>query len=177
MRRKTEEVDIGVEFGTDEIEIGTGDIVLDHMLKTFFFYMGEKVKIDGEWDLRHHLWEDMGILLGQALKERIDGKEIQRFGNAVMPMDDALVLASVDVSRVYLNVDLDYRYEEEGFDLVLVKELLNGLVRNLPATVHVKQLNGEGAHHVIEAGFKALGVAMSEALKPSTELRSTKGVL
>ncbi|MFW6065001.1 MAG: imidazoleglycerol-phosphate dehydratase HisB [Candidatus Natronoplasma sp.] len=177
MRRKTEEVDIGIEFGTEEIEVATGDQVLDHMLKTLFFYMGENVKIDGGWDLRHHLWEDMGILLGEALKRRIDGKDIQRFGNAIMPMDDALVLSSVDVSRVYLNVDLDFQYDEDGFDIVLVQELLNGLVRNLSATIHIKKLNGTGSHHVIEASFKALGVALSQALQPADELKSTKGIL
>ncbi|MBS3816748.1 MAG: imidazoleglycerol-phosphate dehydratase HisB [Candidatus Thermoplasmatota archaeon] len=177
MQRKTEEVNMRIDLGEDRIDISTGDDILDHLLETLFFYMEEKVEIEAEWDLRHHLWEDMGILLGKVLKEKIDEKEIQRFGNAIIPMDDALVLASVDISRIYLEMNLDSEYGEEGFDGALVREFLNGVSRNLSATIHLKKLSGRNSHHVIEAGFKALGVALSRAVERSDGLKSTKGVL
>lgn len=177
MQRKTEEVNMRIDLGEDRMDISTGDDILDHLLETLFFYMEEKVEIEAEWDIRHHLWEDMGILLGKALKEKIDEKEIQRFGNAIIPMDDALVLASVDISRIYLEMDLDSEYGEKGFDVALVREFLNGVSRNLSATIHLKKLSGINSHHVIEAGFKALGVALSRAVARSDGLKSTKGVL
>lgn len=175
MRRKTEEVEIVVDLNTEEMKIDTGDKVLDHMLKTMFFYMEKDVYIEAEWDLRHHLWEDMGITIGKAMKESIDGKNICRFGNSIMPMDDALVLVSIDISRIYLSLDLDYTYDEEGFEVSLVKELLNGIVRNLSATIHVKKLDGEDKHHIIEAAFKGLGVSFKSALSVSERIESTKG--
>jgi len=175
MKRKTEEVEMVVDLDTDEVKIDTGDNVLDHMLKTMFFYMEKDVYIEAEWDLRHHLWEDMGITIGKAMKESIDDKNISRFGNSIMPMDDALVLVSVDISRIYLSLNLDYTYNEEGFEVSLVKELLNGIVRNLSATIHVKKLDGEDKHHIIEAAFKGLGVSFKSALSVSERIESTKG--
>ncbi len=175
MKRKTEEVEIVVDLDTEEMKIDTGDKVLDHMLKTMFFYMEKDVYIEAEWDLRHHLWEDMGITIGKAMKESIDDKNISRFGNSIMPMDDALVLVSVDISRIYLSLDLDYTYDEEGFEVSLVKELLNGIVRNLSVTIHVKKLDGEDKHHIIEAAFKGLGVSFKSALSVSERIESTKG--
>ncbi|MFP4051553.1 MAG: imidazoleglycerol-phosphate dehydratase HisB [Thermoplasmata archaeon] len=175
MRRKTEEVEMVVELNADGMEIETGDEVLDHMLKTMFFYMEKDVYIEAEWDLKHHLWEDMGITIGKAMEESIEGKNIGRFGNSIMPMDDALVLVSVDISRSYLNIDLDHTYDEEGFQKTLVKELLNGIVRSLSATIHVKKLDGEDKHHIIEAAFKGLGVSFKSALGVSDRIESTKG--
>ncbi len=177
MRRKTEEVDMKIDFEAEEMKVETEDEILDHMLETFFFYMGEEVEIEAEWDLRHHLWEDMGILLGKAFKRKIEDKNIRRFGDSIMPMDDALMLVSVDISRQYLKTDFDLGRTEEGFDLEIVEEFLSGLVRNLSATIHVKQLEGKNSHHVIEAAFKGLGVSFSEALKSAEEVKSTKGSL
>ncbi|MBS3781145.1 MAG: imidazoleglycerol-phosphate dehydratase HisB [Candidatus Thermoplasmatota archaeon] len=177
MQRKTEEVEIRIEFDKEETDVSTGDNILDHMLETLFFYMDEKVKVEAEWDIRHHLWEDMGILLGDAINGKIKDKNIQRFGNAVMPMDDALVLISIDISRAYINLEINYDHGEKGFDLAVVSEFLNALSRNLPATIQVKQLSGVNGHHVIEAVFKALGVALSQAISQSEELKSTKGIL
>ncbi len=175
MKRKTEEVEIEVKLDAEKMKINTGDEVLDHMLKTMFFYMENDVYIEAEWDLRHHLWEDMGITIGKVMKDRIDGKNINRFGSSIMPMDDALVLVSVDISRCYLKLGLDYKYDEEGFEISLVKELLNGIVRNLSATIHVKKMNGEDKHHIIEAAFKGLGVSFKSALSVSERIESTKG--
>ncbi len=176
MRRKTKEVDIIVEIGA-EGEIKTGDKVFDHLLTALFFYMREKVNIKASYDLRHHLWEDLGIVLGEELREKIKGKKIARFGNAIMPMDDALVLVAVDISRPYLNLELDIKEREEGFEVTLVREFLWALARTLNATIHVKQLAGVNAHHIVEAAFKGLGIALRKALEESERLESTKGIL
>ena len=176
MRRKTKETDIVVELGV-EGEIETGDKILDHLLTALFFYMREKASVKAGYDLRHHLWEDLGIVLGEELKGKIKGRKIARFGNAIMPMDDALVLVAVDISRPHLNLELDVKESEEGFEFTLVREFLWALARTLNATIHVKQLAGVNAHHIIEATFKGLGVALRQALSESERLESTKGVL
>ena len=144
MRRKTKEVDIIVEIGV-EGQIKTGDKVLDHLLTALFFYMREEVSVSAEWDLKHHLWEDLAITLGEELRKKIKGRKIARFGNAIMPMDDALVLVAVDISRPYLNLELDIKEREEGFEVTLVREFLWALARTLNATIHVKQLSGVNA--------------------------------
>jgi len=176
MRRKTKETDITVEIGVKG-SIETGDRVFDHLLTALFFYMRKKVNIKASYDLRHHLWEDLGIVLGEELREKIKGRKIARFGNAIMPMDDALVLVAVDISRPYLNLELDIKENEEGFEVTLVREFLWALARTLNATIHVKQLAGVNAHHIIEAAFKGLGIALRQALSESERLESTKGVL
>ncbi|ALM74464.1 imidazoleglycerol-phosphate dehydratase HisB [Thermococcus barophilus] len=176
MRRKTKETDITVEIGVDG-GIETGDRVFDHLLTALFFYMQQNVSIKASYDLRHHLWEDLGIVLGEELREKIKGRKIARFGSAIMPMDDALVLVAVDISRPYLNLELDIKESEKGFEVTLVREFLWALARTLNATIHVKQLAGVNAHHIIEAAFKGLGVALRQALSESKRLESTKGVL
>ncbi len=174
VRRKTKEVDIRVSPG--EGEVRTGDPVLDHLMKTLFFYMGREVSVEASGDLRHHLWEDLGIAVGEALREEVD-ERMHRFGNAVMPMDDALVLVSVDISRPYLSLELEPEEEENGFLVTLVREFIWALARTLGATIHVKQLSGRNAHHLIEASFKGLGIALKQALTEGGRLESIKGVL
>ena len=179
MIRKTEEVDILVEIGNNENikDIKTDDKVLDHLLRTLFFYMEENVKVRAAGDLPHHLWEDVGITIAEELRSKIKGKNINRFGNAIMPMDDALIIVSVDISRAYLNFDISPTEEETGFEKSLARELLWAFARILPATVHVKQLSGFNAHHIIEASFKGLGKALKDATAPSPKIFSTKGTI
>ncbi len=176
MERKTREVEISVNID-EEGEIDTGDKVFDHLLTSLSFYMERELAIKASWDLRHHLWEDLGLTLGEELRDDIKDKNIVRFGNAVVPMDDALVLVSVDISRPYLKFDVDICEPEEGFQETLAREFLWALAKSLSVTVHVKQLNGINGHHVIEAVFKALGMALKDAMSDSEGLRSTKGVL
>ncbi|HII67874.1 MULTISPECIES: imidazoleglycerol-phosphate dehydratase HisB [Thermococcus] len=176
MKRKTKETDITVEIDVNG-SIETGDRIFNHLLTALFFYLHEKVNIKASYDLRHHLWEDLGIVLGEELREKIKGKKIARFGSAIIPMDDALVLVAVDISRPYLNLELDIKESEEGFEVTLVREFLWALARTLNATIHVKQLSGVNAHHIIEAAFKGLGVVLRQALSESERLESTKGVL
>lgn len=176
MERQTNEVDIRIGVG-EKTEVDTGDPVLDHLLKALLFYSGLEARIDARGDLPHHLWEDTGIVLGEALRAEIGGGEIARYGSAVVPMDDALVLVAIDISRIYLNVDLEVTEAEEGFSTALYREFLTGLVRGLHATLHVKKLAGTNAHHLMEAGIKALGSALNTAVSPAGEVKSTKGVL
>ncbi|NJE10526.1 imidazoleglycerol-phosphate dehydratase HisB [Thermococcus sp. MAR1] len=176
MNRKTGETDVTVELDVAG-EIRTGDGVLDHLLTALFFYMGREAKVTASYDLRHHLWEDVGITLGEELRSKLP-ERFARFGNAVMPMDDALLLVAVDISgRPYVSAELDFKEREEGFEASLVREFLWGLARSLRATIHVKTLNGVNAHHVIEAAFKGLGLALGKATQESGKLESTKGLL
>lgn len=176
MERKTREVEISVKLN-EEGEIDTGDKVFDHLLTSLSFYMERELAISASWDLRHHLWEDLGLTLGEELRNHIKERNIARFGNAVVPMDDALVLVAVDISRPYLKFDVDIDEPEEGFQETLVREFLWALAKSLGVTIHIKQLNGTNGHHVIEAAFKALGMAFKDAMSDGEGLRSTKGVL
>ncbi|WP_148882290.1 imidazoleglycerol-phosphate dehydratase HisB [Thermococcus aciditolerans] len=176
MNRKTRETDVTVELDAAG-GIRTGDKVLDHLLTALFFYMGRGAKVEATYDLRHHLWEDVGITLGEELRSKLSEK-FARFGDAVMPMDDALVLVAVDISgRPYASVELSFEEGEEGFEASLVREFLWGLARSLRATIHVKTLSGVNAHHVVEAAFKGLGVALGRAIRESRKVESTKGLL
>ena len=174
MKRKTAEVEINVEFD-ESLKVETGDGVFDHLLNTLLFYMDKPGNIRASGDLRHHLWEDTGIVLGGALKKEIGETRVARYGTSVIPMDEALVLASVDLSRPYLVTDFDLKEVETGFEITLVRQFLEALSRSLEATIHLKQLSGGNTHHVIEAGFKALGKSLANALKPSDRVESTKG--
>lgn len=174
MKRQTEEVEITVEFG-EEINVETGDEVFDHLLNTLLFYMDRQIEIEATWDLRHHLWEDAGIILGETLKEEIGEKKVARYGSSIIPMNGALVLASVDLSRPYLVTELNPEEAETGFSLTLGKQFLEALSRSLEATIHLRQLTGTNAHHVIEAGFKALGTSLQAAMESSNRVKSTKG--
>ena len=179
MNRKTREVDMEAKLHS-KMDVRTGDPVLDHLLRTLFFYMEIPVEVTvRSWDLKHHLWEDMGILIGRLLRnEFVENRNIARFGNCIIPMDDALVVVSVDVSsRPFLNFDVDFVEKEEGFELALMREFLMGLTRGLGMTLHVKKMAGSNAHHLSEAVFKGLGKALKEALGESKRLESTKGEL
>ncbi|MPN47056.1 Imidazoleglycerol-phosphate dehydratase [bioreactor metagenome] len=102
--------------------------------------MHRNVSFKTFYDLRHHLWEDSGITTGMYLKELIKDKNYARFGTSVAPMDDALILCCIDISRTYYELDLKIRDEEEGFELSLLHEFVGGLCRSLSATIHLKQL-------------------------------------
>lgn len=178
MKRETDEVEVKIRFKeTEESVIETGNGSLDHLLDTLLFYMKAPAQISASGDLPHHLWEDTGILLGKIIRKELEDTRISRYGSAIIPMDEALVLCSVDISRSHLNFELNPSEEEKNFSPVLARQFLAGLSRSLEATVHLKQLSGRNSHHVIEAGFKALGVSLNQALKSSERLETTKGWL
>ncbi len=189
IKRKTAETDIelklSLEGGESSIETGVG--FLDHMLTLFAKHgrMGLFLRCKGDVQVdAHHSVEDVGICLGQALKEALgEGRGIRRYGSMLLPMDEALVLCALDISgRAYLGYALNIPTEKVGaFDTELVKEFMLALTRSAGITLHIRQLAGENSHHIIEACFKGLGRALREAVsldpESADEIPSTKGAL
>jgi imidazoleglycerol-phosphate dehydratase len=143
-----------------------------------------ELKAEGDLEIDgHHTVEDIGICLGKAIDEAIGDKAgIKRYGTEYVPMDEALVMVSLDLSgRAYLNYELDLPQEKVGeFDTELVLEFMRALAFNGGITLHIRQLAGENAHHIIEATFKALGRALRKAVEKDeriTGVMSTKGKL
>ena len=188
--RKTGETDIALKINLDGVgksEIDTGCGFLNHMLELFAkhgrFDLAIKCKGDVEVDY-HHTTEDIGISLGQAFNKALaDKKGIVRYGSTILPMDEALILTAVDISgRGMLFKELDIKASKVGdFDTELVEEFLIAFTRNANLTLHVRQLAGSNAHHIIEGVFKSLArslkVAVSIDEKFKEEIPSTKGVL
>ena len=188
--RKTKETDIQLFLnldGTGKAEIDTGVGFLNHMLELLAFHSGFDltVRCKGDtWVDDHHSVEDIGIALGQAVLEALgDKKGITRYGNFLLPMDEALVLVAIDLSgRDTLGYQVQLPTEKVGaFDTELVKEFMLGFVRNAKACLHFHQLAGENTHHIIEAMFKGLGRALRQAVaidpQRAGETPSSKGVI
>lgn len=187
--RKTRETDITAQIdidGTGAYDIHTGIGFFDHMLSGFARHGLFDIKLDVKGDLDvdgHHTVEDAGIVLGQAFKEAIGSKEgIVRFGSSILPMDDALVMAAVDVSgRHYLSFDLPLDTEMIGeFDTQLVKEFFYAFSDSARINLHIKKISGTNSHHIVEAAFKATAKALCEALSKDVRIKgvqSTKGIL
>ena len=189
IRRQTRETDIAVSIdldGSGITHVATGVPFFDHMLDAFGRHglLGLSVRAEGDLDVdAHHTVEDVGIVLGQALAEALADKTcITRFGSCLMPMDEALVMAAVDISgRGQLHYAVELPIEIIGtFDTTLAKEFLLALATNAGLTLHVRTLAGDNAHHIIEAVFKAVARALKDAvaLDPRVSgVPSTKGAL
>ncbi len=190
VKRKTAETDISLTLnldGTGKSEIDTGCGFFDHCLTLFAkhgrFDLNVSCNGDTEVDF-HHSAEDIGICLGKAFAEALgDMRGITRYGNIILPMDEALVLAAVDISgRGYLGYTFNIPAQRVGeFDTELVEEFFLAFVRNANLTLHLKQFDGKNSHHIIEGTFKAFGRVMRAACaideKSKDEIPSTKGVL
>lgn len=188
--RKTNETDIQIELnldGSGYATVDTGIGFFDHMLQSFakhgFFDLSVKVKGDLIVD-SHHTIEDTGIVLGQAIAKAIGDKQgINRFGSFMLPMDETLVLAALDLSgRPYLVYDLDLTVPQVGyFDTEMVKEFFYAISYSAGMNLHLKQLAGSNNHHIIEAAFKAFAKALDQATMKDPRLEgkilSTKGSL
>lgn len=189
IERKTAETDIRLRFdvdGSGQAEIATGVGFLDHMLTLFARHGLFDLEVRAEGDLhvdQHHTVEDVGICLGTAIAQAVgDKRGIVRYGNFTVPMDEALVLASLDLSgRAYLACGLDVGHRKIGsFDAELVPEFFRAVASNALMTLHLRQLAGENGHHIVEAAFKAFGRALDAATRYDervTGVPSTKGVL
>jgi len=188
--RKTNETDIALSLnldGTGKSVIYTGNGFFDHMLTLFSSHsrFDLEVKCVGDTYVDfHHSCEDIGITLGKAFKEALGSKAgIKRYGNIILPMDEALILCAADISgRSYLNFDVPLLVARVGdFDTELVEEFMTAFVRESGITVHIKKIYAKNTHHIIEGIFKALArtlkaaVSVDESL--SGEVPSTKGVL
>lgn len=188
--RKTAETDIRLSLNLDgegKSAIDTGCGFLDHMLTLFSKHSGYDLSVNCKGDVDvdfHHTTEDVGIALGEAFFEALgDKRGIVRYGDITLPMDETLIACAVDISgRDYLAVSLDIKAEKVGdFDTELCEEFLLAFVRTAKVTLHVSQLAGKNAHHIIEGTFKALArtLAKATAIDPARagEIPSTKGVL
>lgn len=190
VRRTTAETDITLSLaldGTGMTDVNTGCGFLDHMLTLFARHSRFDLSVTCKGDVEvddHHTVEDVGICLGQAIAEALNDKRgINRYGSILLPMDEALIAAAVDLSgRCYLGFDLAIPTEKVGnFDTELVKEFFMALTRQSACTLHLKQLAGENSHHIIEGAFKAFGRILRQAVAvdpdAADEIPSTKGVL
>lgn len=187
--RMTGETDIAIKLnidGSGEAQIDTGIGFLDHMLYSFarhgMFDLEISVKGDLEVDC-HHTIEDTGIVLGEAIRTAVgDKKGICRFGNCILPMDESLVLCALDLSgRPYLRYDLNLTVPRVGsFDTEMVREFFYAISYSAGMNLHVKQLDGDNNHHIIEAAFKAFAKALDQATTYDSRIHdvlSTKGSL
>ena len=189
INRKTKETDINLELNIDgkgESNISSGVGFLDHMLESFAKHGLFDLKVKCQGDLVvdcHHTIEDIGIVLGSAIKDALgDKKQIVRFGSTIIPMDESLVLVSLDLSgRPYLSFDYKFDVERVGyFDTEMVKEFFYAISYSAGMNLHIKVLEGGNAHHVIEAIFKAFAKSLDYAtLKDPRiiDVLSTKGDL
>ena len=187
--RKTKETDISLHLnldGTGSSSIHTGIGFFDHMLDGFARHGLFDLKVNVAGDLAvdcHHTIEDTGIVLGNAIKEAVgDKKGIRRYGSCILPMDETLVLCAVDLSgRPYLVFDGEFTTDRVGYmDTEMVKEFFYAISYSAGMNLHIKQIDGDNNHHIIEAMFKAFAKALDEAVSIDpriTDVLSTKGAL
>jgi imidazoleglycerol-phosphate dehydratase len=179
--RKTKETDITVRVvldGTGRAEAKTGVAFLDHMLHSLATHSLMDVTVKAKGDLQHHTVEDVAIALGKAIGEALgDRAEIRRFGDAVVPMDDALALAAVDlVKRPYSVLDLKLqRVILEDAPREDLEHFFGSIAQALEATVHIKVLEGSNDHHKFEAAVKAFALALREAAAPDPRRAKARG--
>lgn len=185
--RTTKETDITVTWDLDRAapaEVATGIGFLDHMLDALGKHSGTALKVQCKGDLHidgHHTTEDVGIVMGQALKQALGERVgIERFGHIACPLDEALVSATVDISgRPYLVYDLKPEAAMLGtWAVELVPEFFGGLTDHARICLHLHQQCGRNTHHIVEAAFKATARALRQAIRVTgSELPSTKGLL
>lgn len=190
INRKTAETDIKLSLnidGTGESRINCGCGFLDHMLTLFAKHGRFDLEIECDGDMcvdAHHTTEDIGIVLGMAFKKALgDKKGIVRYGNMILPMDEALILSAADFSgRAYLNFDAEIPSQKVGdFDTELCEEFFAAFVREAECTLHIRELAGKNSHHIIEGIFKSVARSFKQAtvidMNFADEIPSTKGVL
>lgn len=184
--RETKETQITLSLNLDggPVQINTGIGFFDHMLTAMAFYAKMGLEVTARGDLHvdaHHTVEDVGIVLGQALKQALGDKVgIRRFASAFIPMDEALCHTALDFSgRAFLHFDAEMPQERIGeYESCLTEEFMRAVAMNSASTLHMRALYGKNAHHITEALFKSLGVCIQDAAQITGEgVTSTKGVL
>lgn len=187
VKRKTGETNISVSLeldGSGKYDVKTGIAFFDHMLEGFTKHGSFDMKLIAAGDLNvdnHHTVEDVGIVLGNAIRQALGDKEgINRYASFVQPMDDALVLVAVDLcNRPYLNYKYDFDVERVGyFETETLKEFFYALSYSAGMNIHIKVLDGENVHHIIEAMFKGFANALKIACAKDGDRKgvlSTKG--
>ncbi|WP_395319827.1 imidazoleglycerol-phosphate dehydratase HisB [Fructilactobacillus frigidiflavus] len=189
LTRNTAETQISVAINLDQqtgIEIDTGIGFLDHMLTLFAKHgrFGLQIKANGDLEVdAHHTTEDIGILLGEVFKQALgDKQQIERYGFQLIPMDECLSRAVVDLSgRSYLVFKAELQNPKLGdLETETIEDFWQGFADNLQANVHIEVLYGRNTHHKIESIYKAMGRAMRMAITKNAAIKgvnSTKGVL
>lgn len=190
IKRKTGETDIRLILNIDgkgKSDISTGVGFLDHMLDLFTRHGRFDISLTCKGDTfvdDHHSTEDIAIALGSAFRSALgDKRGIKRYGDIILPMDETLILAAVDISgRGMLKFTSDFQTEKIGtFDVELVEDFFISFAQNAGITLHIKQLDGRNSHHIAEGMFKAVARAMRKAVEideaSKDEIPSTKGVL
>ena len=187
VQRDTKETRVAVDIdvdGTGDLQVSTGIPFFDHMLEQLGKHAGLDLTIEASGDLEvdlHHTVEDVGIVLGSALREALGDKVgVRRFANALVPLDEALVQVALDLSgRPYLVYDVEPVSEWIGtFDPQLAEEFWKGFVDGARVTLHIRSVSGRNGHHVIEASFKGVARALRDAVEiESGSVPSTKGTL
>jgi imidazoleglycerol-phosphate dehydratase len=189
VQRKTKETDISIQLnldGSGQYDVKTSIPFLDHMLNLFAFHgrMDLKIKARGDIEIDyHHLMEDLGITLGEAVKKALgDKKGIRRYGRSSIPMDESLATVAMDISgRPYLVYKVKpSKGKLKDLDISLFEDFFRGLSTHAMMTLHVNLEYGRDLHHIIEAVFKAFGRALRDAVtieKGPKVLPSTKGKL
>ncbi|MGM9607886.1 MAG: imidazoleglycerol-phosphate dehydratase HisB [Oscillospiraceae bacterium] len=184
--RETKETQITLSLDVDggPVSIETGIGFFDHMLTALAFYAKFGLELTAKGDLHvdaHHTVEDVGIVLGQAIKQALGDKAgIRRFASAFIPMDEALCHTTLDFSnRAFLHFEAEMPQEQiGGYDSCLTEEFMRAVAMNSGTTLHMRALYGKNAHHITEALFKSLGVCLHDASRVTGEgVTSTKGVL
>jgi len=168
--RETREtrIRLSLEPGEGRARVQTTDVFLDHMLTTFARYSGLDLEVEATGDMRHHLIEDVAITLGTALKDVVPGT-CQRYGDATIVMDEAMVQAALDVGGRF--------FYEGPLPSPLYDHFLRSLAEHAATTLHVRVLRGRDRHHIVEAAIKAVGMALRTALSPGDAVFSTKGAV
>jgi imidazoleglycerol-phosphate dehydratase len=189
IHRKTSETDIDLFIrldGSGDAQVDTGIGFFDHMLKSFAKHGMFDLKLNVTGDLIvdcHHTVEDVGIVLGEAIKKALgDKKSIRRYGDIILPMDEALILCAIDLSgRPYLVFDATFSSDMVGyFDTQMVKEFFYAISYSAGMNLHIREMSGENDHHIIEGMFKAFAKALNEACSKDARIKSvlsTKGSL
>ncbi len=190
INRKTKETDINLTLNLDgkgESQINTGCGFFNHMLELFTRHARFDLSVNCVGDIEvdyHHTVEDIGIVLGQAVKKALgDMKGIVRYGSTILPMDESLIMTAIDISgRSYLKLDLPTRASKIGdFPLELIEEFFLAFVRHAGLTLHVVKMAGTNAHHIVEGAFKSFARSLKSAVSIdkefANEIPSTKGVL
>lgn len=188
--RKTSETEVMIDVnidGSGKSQISTGIGFMDHMLTLFSKHSGFDLIVECKGDTYvddHHSCEDMGIVMGEAVKTALaDKKGINRYADIILPMDEALILCACDISgRSYLNFDVEFLTEKIGdFDTQLIMEFFESFTRNSGITLHIKKMYGKNSHHIAEGIFKVFARCLAKATvideKRKDEIPSTKGVI
>lgn len=186
IERKTNETDIEISLNVDgkgNYDINTGIRFFDHLLSSFAKHGLFDLDVRASGDNEHHIVEDVAISLGGAFEGALKDKiGIRRFGSAIIPMDDVLMLISVDISgRIHCNFDINFRRKNiEGMSVEMISHFIETFVSEFKINLHAKLLDGKNDHHKSEALFKALALALDDATKIDIrreDVPSTKGML